>query len=396
MRVIVLGAGIGGLAAAAGLQRAGADVTVLERAATVRPVGSGLSLFGNGATALDALGLGDAVRTLSGPAGGDLQAGQRRPDGRWLARTPAAAVARLTVVHRADLHRVLAGALRPGTLRTGVPVAGVSASGRVVHRADGGTEEADVVVAADGIRSRVRAGRPGDPGLRYAGYSAWRGVTASPVDLGGAAGETWGRGVRFGMAPLADGRVYWFAVASVPEGVRAADEHATVAALVAGWHDPVARLLAATPPSAVTRSDVHDLAGPVPTFRSGRCVLLGDAAHAMTPDLGQGANQALEDAATLTRLLAALAADPAPPAREVGAALDAYDRLRRPRTQRIARRARRLGALAQASGPVSSRLRDGLLRLTPPGVAARQLLDLQAWQPPAAPGARLDRTGVTA
>jgi 2-polyprenyl-6-methoxyphenol hydroxylase-like FAD-dependent oxidoreductase len=383
VRVIVVGAGIGGLATAAGLQRAGADVTVLERAAALRPVGSGLSLFGNGFTALDALGLGDDVRALAAPGGPGLQAGQRRPDGRWLARTPAAAVERLGVVHRADLHRVLAGALRFGTLRTGVPVAGVDDSGTEVRLADGTAERADVVVAADGIRSRVRAGRPGDPGPRYAGYSAWRGVTARPVDLRGAAGETWGRGLRFGMAPLADGRVYWFGVATMPAGTVLPDEHAAVTARFAGWHDPIPELLAATQPAAVTRSDVHDLAGPVPTFRHGRCVLLGDAAHAMTPDLGQGANQALEDAATLARLLAAVAADPAPPAREVSAALDAYDRLRRPRTQRIARRARGLGAVAQARGPVTSRLRDGLLRLTPPSAAARQLLDLQAWQPPA-------------
>jgi 2-polyprenyl-6-methoxyphenol hydroxylase-like FAD-dependent oxidoreductase len=154
--------------------------------------------------------------------------------------------------------------------------------------------------------------------------------------------------------------------------------------LVAGWHAPVAQVLAATPPESVTRSDVHDLAGPVPTFRRGACVLLGDAAHAMTPDLGQGANQALEDAATLTRLLAGLTAQDVPEPGALAAALDGYDRLRRPRTQRVARRARALGALAQASGPLTVGLRNRLLRLTPPRAAARPLLDLQAWQPPAA------------
>ncbi|MGY1714138.1 FAD-dependent monooxygenase [Geodermatophilus sp. SYSU D01106] len=379
----VIGAGIGGLAVAAGLQRAGADVTVLERAAAAAPVGSGLSLFGNGLTALDALGLGDAVREVTVPGGGGLQAGQRRPDGAWLSRTPAAAVDRLRVVHRADLHRVLEAALRPGTVRWGTAVAGTPPSGDGVRLADGTVEPADVVVAADGIRSRVRAGWPGDPGLRYSGYTAWRAVTGRPVDLRGAAGETWGRGLRFGMAPLAGGRVYWFAVATLPAGTVSGDEHATVTRLVAGWHAPVGELVAATPPEAVTRSDVYDLAGPVPAFRRGRCVLLGDAAHAMTPDLGQGANQALEDAATLTRLLTGVTD------RDVGAALDAYDRLRRPRTRRIARRAHAVGQVAQARGPVASRLRDAVLRLTPPAAAARQLLGIQAWQPPAAPASPL-------
>ncbi|MGY1810384.1 FAD-dependent monooxygenase [Blastococcus sp. SYSU D00669] len=372
MRVAVVGAGVGGLAVAAGLQRSGAEVTVFERAEELRPGGSGLSLWANGFAALDALGLGDAVRAVAGDAPTGLVAGQRRPDGTWLARTPAAAVAGLRVVHRADLHRVLVGALAGGTLRLGCPVDAVSAAGdEVVH--GGGTERFDLVVAADGIASRVRAGWPGDPGRRYSGYAAWRGVTAAPVDLLGGAGETWGRGLRFGIAPLADGRVYWFAVASMPARTAIADEHGEVRRLFGGWHDPVPALVAATPPDAVTRLDIDDLARPLPTFRRGRCVLLGDAAHAMTPDLGQGANQALEDAATLVRLVQG---------GDLDAALGAYDRLRRPRTQRIARRARALGRVAQWRRPVPAALRDAALRLTPDAAAGRQLTALQTWSPP--------------
>ncbi|MGY1601872.1 FAD-dependent monooxygenase [Geodermatophilus sp. SYSU D00815] len=372
MRVAVVGAGIGGLAVAGGLQRAGAEVTVFERAEQLRPSGSGLSLWANGFTALDALGLGDAVRAVAGDAPTGLVAGQRRPDGRWLVRTPAGAVGGLRVVHRADLHRVLLGALREGSLRPGCAVGAVSAAGdEVVH--DGGTERFDLVVAADGIASRVRSGWPGDPGRRYSGYAAWRGVTAEPVDLLGAAGETWGRGLRFGIAPLADGRVYWFAVASMPARTEIADEHGEVVRLFGGWHDPIPALVAATPPDAVARLDIHDLAAPLPTFRRGRCVLLGDAAHAMTPDLGQGANQALEDAATLVRLVAR---------GDLDAALDGYDRLRRPRTQRIARRARALGRVAQWRHPVAAGVRDTVLRLTPAAAAGRQLAALEAWLPP--------------
>jgi 2-polyprenyl-6-methoxyphenol hydroxylase-like FAD-dependent oxidoreductase len=295
------------------------------------------------------------------------------------------------VVHRADLHRVLLDALRPGTVRYGVRAAGVSAAGTDVQvDADpgGSVERFDLVVAADGIRSGVRAGWPGDPGVRYAGYAAWRGVTSGAVDVRGEAGETWGRGLRFGIAPLGDGRVYWFAVATLPAGSPLGDGHARVTRTFGGWHAPIAEVVAATPPSAVTGLEVHHLAGPVPTFRRGRCVLLGDAAHAMTPDLGQGANQALEDAATLVRLTAGLAPDDRPGAGALDAALDAYDRLRRPRTQRIARQARLLGAIAQARGPVTGRLRDTVVRLVPDGVAARQSIRLQSWRPPAAAAAR--------
>src|SRR5690349_1146019 len=106
MRVAVIGAGIGGLAVVAGLQRAGAEVVVYERAAEIRAVGAGLSLFGNGFTALDALGLGEQVRALGG-SGLTTRAGQRDPGGRWLSRTPPDSVAQLAVVHRADLQAIL-------------------------------------------------------------------------------------------------------------------------------------------------------------------------------------------------------------------------------------------------------------------------------------------------
>jgi 2-polyprenyl-6-methoxyphenol hydroxylase-like FAD-dependent oxidoreductase len=373
MRVGIIGAGIGGLVTAAGLQRAGADVTVFERAPRPLDVGSGLSLWGNAFTALDAVGLD--LRPLGAPQW-NLTAGQRRPDGRWLAVIPPAATRQVRVVHRADLHRALADALAPGTIRYGT----------IISPADP-PDDYDVVVAADGIRSRTRASWPGDPGVRYSGYSTWRGVTARPADLGGAAGETLGAGLRFGMAPLPDGRVYWFAVATMPADTALPDEFGEVRRRFGGWHDPIPAVLEATPPEVVFRLAIFDLAGPVPTFRRGRTVLLGDAAHAMTPDLGQGAGQAMEDAATLTRLLTPFATAQGrerPDAAGLAAALDTYDRDRRARTQPIARRARRLGALMQNGG----RLRDTLLRLTPPSVIARQLSAVQSWAPPAVPERR--------
>ena len=386
MKVIVIGAGIGGLATAAGLRRLGAEVTVLERAAELRADGSGISLWDNAFTALDVLGTGDGVRAVSGRSAASLQAGQRVPDGRWLSRTPHDAVAGLRILHRADLQAVLLAAA--GEVRCGVQVSGVSADGRSVSYTESGsptTETADVVVAADGIRSRVRASWPGDPGLRYSGYSAWRAITAEPVDLLGSAGETWGRGLRFGQAPLRDGRVYWFGVASLPAGQVYPDEVAAVREAFAGWHDPIPALLEATPPEAVHRLDIHDLAAPAPTFRRGRCVLLGDAAHAMTPDLGQGGGQAVEDAATLVRLLENARVDAGIDA-GIDEALTRYDALRRPRTARLLRTARRLGAVAQASSPVLGAVRDTALRLLPDAVAGAQVRRIQSWQPPARPG----------
>jgi 2-polyprenyl-6-methoxyphenol hydroxylase-like FAD-dependent oxidoreductase len=386
MSVGIIGAGIGGLVAAHGLQLHGARVVVFERAAQPPASGSALSVFANGWRALDSVGVGDRIRGVAGSQVQGLQAGQRRPDGTWLATTSEDAIRGLRLVHRADLQEELLASLAPGTVHFGAEVTAIDAeTATVALRGRAAPVHFDLVIAADGINSRARAAWDGNPGTRYSGYSAWRGITRTPVDPLGAAGETWGKGRRFGYAPLRDGRIYWFAVASMPADSPATDEHGAVARLVEGWHDPIPAIVAATEPAAVFRLPIRDLAGEVPTFHRGRCVLLGDAAHAMTPDLGQGGNQAMEDAATLTALVADLCRSAGAEPARLQAALTEYDRLRRRRTQPIARRARGVGRLAQAHGPVAVPLRNALMRMTPQKTLDRQLVALQDWQPP--PGA---------
>ncbi|WP_420732828.1 FAD-dependent monooxygenase [Brevibacterium luteolum] len=381
MKVAVVGSGIGGLAAAIGLQRAGAEVTVVEQSADLRPHGSGLSIFGNGLRALDALGLGADFRAISTAQAAELTGGQRRPDGSWVSVYPMDAVAQLRIVDRADLHAMLTAALAPGTVRSGAPVTGCSPDGTlsVSGRED---ERFDVIIGADGLRSTVRTAWPADPGIRYAGYGSWRGITQQPVELHGEAGETWGVDTRFGLAPLGDGRVYWFGVIGAPAGRRFSADRQAVAAVFADWHAPIPGLIAATNPAAISYLPIEELAGRLPSFVRGRIVLLGDAAHAMTPNLGQGGNQALEDAATLTRLLAPLTAADAHDTGRLIVALDRYDALRRPRTQQVAARSRLVGQIAHRPGLQLSRLRDRLMHLIPASVLRRQLDALQDWQPP--------------
>jgi 2-polyprenyl-6-methoxyphenol hydroxylase-like FAD-dependent oxidoreductase len=386
MRAAVIGAGIGGLCTAVGLQRAGAEVTVHERAADLRPGGSGLSVFGNGLRALDSLGLGDGFREITSADAGLLRGGQRRPDGRWLATIPAESLTSLRVVDRAQLHELLASALAPGSLRPGRRVIAATAEGRVTHAgADGAADEDvfDLVVAADGLHSVARRSLPEDPGIRYSGYSTWRGITDGPVDLHGEAGETWGVGRRFGIAPLADGRVYWFAVLSVPRAERVGDDAAALRRLFGAWHAPIPELIAARAPSRIQYLPIDERAGRLPSYVHGRLALVGDAAHAMTPNLGQGGGQAMEDAATLAALLAPLASPPSTGGAELSAALSRYDALRRPRSQAIAARSRAVGRLAHVRGRALAGLRDVVIRATPAAALRRQLDSIQSWSPPA-------------
>lgn len=358
MRIGVIGAGIGGLVVAAGLQRDGHEVTIYEQRPEASPDGAGLTLFQNAFDALDAIGLGDAVHDISSGAIALLQAGQRTPSGSWLVSVPPAAVASLRSVHRVDLHRVLTEQLQPGTLRF-TSAAVVTAGGAPRVTVDERTEAYDLVIAADGIRSLSRAALGLDPGVRYAGYTAWRAVTEAPVDLHGEAGETLGRGQIFGVVPLPDNRVYWYATLSTPAGTEFANNHEEVRARFGSWHAPIPACLAATPADRVLRHDIYDLARPLSSFVCGRTVLLGDAAHAMTPNLGQGAGQGIEDAATLTVLLRGAHAGNLP------SRLARYSDVRRKRTALIWQRSRMTGQIMQTARPVPATLRNAALRLIP-------------------------------
>jgi 2-polyprenyl-6-methoxyphenol hydroxylase-like FAD-dependent oxidoreductase len=255
-----------------------------------------------------------------------------------------------------------------------------------------GQHRADLVVLADGLDSPTRHLVAGPrPQPRYAGYTAWRGITgpddavaagiAAPAP--GAATESWGRGQRFGIVPLADGRTYWFATANTADGQRAAGgEHDEVLRRFTGWHEPIRQVLAATDPAAVLRHDVHDLRPDPDTYVRGRLLLLGDAAHAMTPDLGQGACQALEDAVVLGAVL--------PVGADIDAALVHYDALRRPRAQLISRRSRALGRVGQLHGRLTTAARNRLLAAAPSTVADHGLDQILTWQPPTSSSARPD------
>lgn len=388
LKAIIAGGGVAGLAAAGGLVRLGWDVTVFEQAQAFDPVGAGILLAPNGVRALDWLGLGDTLRQKSF-AHGDVAI--RHKSGRWLLKANAEKFqAHFGVpsfaLHRAELHALLLESAKGARLCADRRVRGVHLGKRPVVRFDDksgvGEDAADLVIGADGLESAVRkAIFPDHPGLRYADYITWRAVVpaeaAPPGSLDVGATETWDGGDRFGVVRLGDGRVYWFAGASSAEGALLNEPIEALKRRFRGWHDPIPALLAATPQKALLAHDIYDVHPPLPRYNAERVVLIGDAAHAVTPDIGQGGCQALEDAVTLIDVLARV--------KDVPAALAMFDSARRERTQKIARISALWGRIAQWRSPFSVWFRNTATRAIPAAVFMKATEETLGWHPPGRP-----------
>lgn len=359
---IVVGGGIGGLSAAIALRRAGIQADVHERAPEVREAGAGISLWPNATRQLRSWGLLDDVLRRGFPfARGEM----RDPRGAVLARMRLpAADAPCVLIHRADLHAVLADALPPWAVRTGAELAGLreTADGVEADFGEAGAVEGPFLVGADGLRSAVRARLLDDGPPVYRGYPVWRGVAPAGAVEWTSLTETLGRGLRFGTVPIGGGRVAWWATANEPENADdgAEGRKAKLLRLFGGWHAPVPGLIQATPEDEILKSGTYDRP-PVRRWGRGRVTLLGDAAHPATPNLGQGGCMAIEDAAVLARCLARTA--------DVPAALRAFEARRYRRTAWITRESLRYGRVGQWQRASAVRLRDALLRLAPPAVA---------------------------
>jgi 2-polyprenyl-6-methoxyphenol hydroxylase-like FAD-dependent oxidoreductase len=364
--VIVIGAGLGGLAAAVAARRAGADVMVFERRREGAREGLGLGLWTSGTTALDRLGVRQAAfadfPTISRIVIRD-QAGRLIKevlDHRLGRDAPLLAV----IVERHWLLETLLSALGASRVRFDMEFVKFEqeASEVVAHFADGRTERADLLVGADGLHSRVRHQLHPQAKPRSLQVVAWRGITTLPpngIQIG-TGSETWGRGAVFGLHPMDQGRWYWYASAtnadsrsrSLPLGDR--DE---LLRRFHGWHDPIEQAIRATDTDSLVRTPLYDL-DPLTKWGNGRVSLLGDAAHAVSPALGQGGCMALQDAVALGACIRERAT--------TGAALEAYERRRRRHARSIARASRLWSALLHSRSPTVYRLRDLFMRRLPP------------------------------
>lgn len=371
---VVIGAGIGGLATAQAVLQQGHTVQVYEAAPELREVGAGVVLGANAMRALSQLGLHDAIRPHGSPV---TRLDLRDQSGRLLQSADTRIFTQKLGfenlgIHRAALQSALLRSLPSGTVVLGKALERFeeTSSGLEAHFADGSTAQADALLAADGLHSRVRRQLLPHTQPRYAGYTCWRAVVdAQPLQLpAGESSETWGRaGRRFGYVPVGGGQVYWFACLNSPEPRSSKFRDFQVADLqreFGEFHAPVPELLALTADEGLLWNDILDLK-PLPRLCYGRVLLLGDAGHATTPNMGQGAGQAVEDAAVLADCLAHTT--------NLDTAFRQFERRRLPRTTRIVRTSWQLGQVAQLENPLLIALRNTAMRGLPAWVSRQQM-----------------------
>jgi 2-polyprenyl-6-methoxyphenol hydroxylase-like FAD-dependent oxidoreductase len=380
-RVLIVGGGIGGLAAAVALKRIGIEAAVFERAPELKEVGAGLSLWSNAIKGLGRLGLADEVVAR----GSVIERAQTlTAAGRLLSEAPLGAISRAAgapsvCIHRADVQQVLASAT--GIVHLGAACTAIrdDADGVTVQFANGQQERGALLVGADGLRSVVRAHLHGPFEPRPAGYLAYRGMArfTLPDDPPDRSRLAMGPGSQAGVFPCGPDRTYWFA--TTPAAGPPLDPKAEALSRFRDWLPLLPRVIEATDPAAVMRHDIFDLP-PVWPWGRGRVTLLGDAAHATTPNLGQGACQAIEDAVVL--------ADSLRQSGPTAAGLRRYEEARRARTERIVRLSRQMGRILQWKKPLAVWLRNRMLGSRPGRKHGERLFEeLLAYDVPELPAA---------
>jgi 2-polyprenyl-6-methoxyphenol hydroxylase-like FAD-dependent oxidoreductase len=371
-KFLIIGAGIGGLSVAAALRQQGHESEIFETADTVRHGGAGIAIWANALHALKALGLketppyfksnhsGVAIRTAAG-------ATIMSADGGDLAERYGALSA---VLHREHLHDLLYNLAGKPQVRCGkklVRYEQTAAAGQTTVRAvfsDGTIAEGNALIGCDGAGSAVRRQLLGEKPARYSGYTAWRGIAQLELK-DSTPGESWGKGMRFGFFPLHDGRAYWFATRNAPAGKNfSGSAQANLLEWFGDWHAPIGELIRHTPETEILRNDLYDR-DPVKNWCDGNVMILGDAAHPTTPNLGQGGCMAIEDAVALGKALAAEAS--------VSAAFAACNRQRYARTATLVLKARRIGAVGQWSSMPAVALRNFLMRTVGARLQTREL-----------------------
>lgn len=366
-KIAIIGAGISGLTCALAFEKLGYTVTLFESTSEINSVGAGLGLAGNAIGAFKVLGIDKAVISCGKKLDSFPILDQK---GRVITSVSFKKgiekfdIENLTI-HRADLHKVLLSQLKTSEIITGKRLRNIDDKGDYyrLYFEDLSDYKFEWVIGADGINSKVRTFINPNSKIRFAGYDCWRGVIDN--DFGIQIGsETWGRQGRFGMVPLANNKLYWFLCRNRKSNKAQNLSRDELSTLFEDYHTSIRQIIEGTPEDAILFNPIVDLE-PHKIYSKGKILLIGDAAHATTPNLGQGACQAIEDVAFLYQLLKKES--------NLEIAFNTFTKKRLKRTHFIVNTSWKIGKVAQFENPILIAIRNSLFRIFPNKVNIKQL-----------------------
>jgi len=375
MKAAIIGAGIGGLSTAIALQQAGIDFEILEAAPELKPVGAGIVMASNAMQVFQRLGIEkkiikaglEIVNAYGVDQDFKLISGLRVKE-KIASRYGVGSYA----VHRSRLQQALLEEIDAKKIHLNKKLTTLSQSNQKVKISfeDGVSTEADLVIGADGIKSAVRKNIFEKMPLRYSGQTCWRGMTKFnlPADKQFNSYEMWGKqkGLRFGFVPIAPDEVYYFTTFFTDANGK--DDPGQVKESLlrnySSFGSLATQIIESTPKENIIRSDIFDLK-PIPKWWNGRVALLGDAAHATTPNLGQGGCQAVEDAYVIAKCLKEHSS--------IEKAFEKYQNTRYEKALHVVNLSWSFGKMTNISNPILQSLRNGIMRAMPESMAIKQL-----------------------
>ena len=351
-KAVIVGGGIGGLALALAFHKIGLDYILLEQSSEIKEVGSGITLWSNGVNGLKELGIFDeftrkayhaesvSIQNSKGKKLGSIDFSD------FTQKFSSSA----STIHRADLIEILLNKIPPDKIFLNSKVCSFceDSQGIKVCLDSGKTIKADILIGADGIHSVIRKHLGDDRQPEYAGYTCWRGITSiRDINIPKPGIVVSGPKRLFGLGWLSEKEWYWFATYITPQGSDLQFED--LCKIFSSWPQNIRTIIKQTPLQSIIRNDIMDLL-PKKNWGKGSCTLLGDAAHASTPNLAQGANMAIEDAIELAHSLQTVG--------NIKQALRDYERKRYPRVRSVVKDSRKLGDIAQWSNPYLAEIKD--------------------------------------